>query len=337
MRGRSLEELVARSRNLICGTCVGIGRQGIQVDKNVFDLVIIDEAARCTPGELAVGMQSGRRILLVGDHKQLPPLYGHELIEALGERMKIPSRKELKRSDFERAFHSRYGAAVARSLKRQYRMAPKIGSLVAKSFYPGQDLITERGDPPDYYRLLPSPLDDEIVWIDTGYSSSTRRESEAKNSFFNRREAVAVIACLKTISQSSTFVQSAIADGLREDEPLVGVICMYAPQVALIEEMLVTSDLSLEFRRLVKIGTVDSYQGKENRIIIVSLVRSNPEHQMGFVRTANRINVALSRAMERLVIIGSAKMFEKQGSALSAVVRELRSAKRIVSDGRGGK
>jgi serine/threonine protein kinase len=334
MRGRSLEELVARSRNLICGTCVGIGRQGIQVDKNVFDLVIIDEAARCTPGELAVGMQSGRRVLLVGDHMQLPPLYGHELIEAIGERLGISSRKELKRSDFERAFHSGYGAEVARSLKRQYRMAPKIGRLVAKSFYPGQDLKTERGDPPDYYRMLPSPLDDEMVWIDTGYSSSTRKESEAGSSFFNRREAVAAISCLKTIAQSSAFVQAAIAD-LQEDEPLVGVICMYAPQVALIDEMLVTSDLPADFRRLVKVGTVDSYQGKENRIVIVSLVRSNPEHHMGFVRTANRINVALSRAMERLVIIGSAKMFEKRGNALSAVVRELRSAQRIVGDGRG--
>lgn len=337
MRGRSLEELVARSRNLICGTCVGIGRHGIQVDRNVFDLVIIDEAARCTPGELAVGMQSGRRVLLVGDHKQLPPLYGHELIEAIGERLKVSSRKELKRSDFERAFHSTYGREVARSLLIQYRMAPKIGRLVAKSFYPGQDLKTERGDPPEYYGLLPSPLDDEIVWIDTGYSNSTRRESEAKSSFFNRREAIAVISILQAISRSTAFVQAAIADDLREDEPLIGVICMYAPQVSLIEEMLVTSDLPSEFKKLVKVGTVDSYQGKENRIIVVSLVRSNPEHHMGFVRTANRINVALSRAMERLVIIGSSKMFEKQGNALSAVVRQLRAAKRIVGDGKGAR
>lgn len=337
MRGRSLEELVARSRNLICGTCVGIGRHGIQVDRNVFDLVIIDEAARCTPGELAVGMQSGRRVLLVGDHKQLPPLYGHELIEAIGERLKVTSKKDLKRSDFERAFHSTYGREVARSLLRQYRMAPKIGRLVAKSFYPGQDIKTERGDPPQYYSLLPSPLDDEIVWVDTGYSNSTRKESEIKSSFFNRREAIAAISILQAISKSTAFVQAAMADDLREDEPLVGVICMYAPQVSLIEEMLVTSDLPPEFKKLVKVGTVDSYQGKESRIIIVSLVRSNPEHHMGFVRTANRINVALSRAMERLVIIGSSKMFEKRGNALSAVVRELRAAKRIVGDGKGAR
>jgi superfamily I DNA and/or RNA helicase len=137
-RGRSPEELLARSRNLICGTCVGIGRRGIQLDKNAFDLVIIDEAARCTPSELAVGMQSGRRIMLVGDHRQLPPLFDYDVLEALGPRLGITSRKDLQRSDFERAFHLDYGRAVAQTVKKQYRMAPKIGQLVADVFYPGQ-------------------------------------------------------------------------------------------------------------------------------------------------------------------------------------------------------
>ncbi|QPF90857.1 AAA domain-containing protein [Bradyrhizobium commune] len=333
MRGRSLEELFARSRNLISGTCVGIGRQGIQIDKNVFDLVIIDEAARCTPGELAVGMQSGRRVLLVGDHKQLPPLYGHELTEALGVRLNLASKKDLRRSDFERAFHSTYGSAVARTLKRQYRMAPKIGKMVAKIFYPGQDLATQRGDPPDYYRLLPRPLDDEIVWLDTGFSKSTRRESDSGSSFVNRREATAIVSCLKTIAGSTEFLQSA-SDDLKEDEPLIGVICMYAPQVGLVEEMLITSGLAPEFRKLVKVGTVDSYQGKENRIVILSLVRSNPERDMGFIRAANRVNVAVSRAMERLVIVGSVRMFDRSRSSFSSVIHELRAADRIVALGK---
>nr|HAQ94973.1 hypothetical protein [Afipia sp.] len=119
--------------------------------------------------------------------------------------------------------------------------------------------------------------------------------------------------------------------------PLVGVICMYAPQVGLVEEMLITSGLAPEFRKLVKVGTVDSYQGKENQIIILSLVRSNPERSMGFVRAANRINVALSRAMERLVIIGSVRMFDRKGNSLASVVNELRDAGRITSIGGEGR
>jgi serine/threonine protein kinase len=336
MRGRTLEELLARSRNLVCGTCVGIGRQGLQLEKNAFDLVIIDEAARCTPGELAVGMQSGRRILLVGDHRQLPPLFGHELLKAVGPRLGIASRKELQRSDFERAFHSEYGLAVARTLKKQYRMAPKIGRLVSEAFYPGQELKTERGDPPSYYSLLPKPLDDEVVWIDTGHSRSSRRETEVGTSYHNRREAAAVISILRSIARSEAFLKQARAE-LKGEEPLVGVICMYSPQVDLIDEFFVNSDLSAEFRSLVKIDTVDSYQGKENRIVIVSLVRSNPEYDVGFVRTANRINVALSRAMERLVIVGSAQMYGGQGNPLSPVLNLLRSAGRVVGDGYGGR
>jgi hypothetical protein len=111
-RGRSLEELLARSRNLICGTCVGIGRRGIQLEKNAFDLVIIDEAARCTPSELAVGMQSPKRLVLVGDQRQLPPLFDYDLLKAVGPRLGITSQKELRRSDFERAFQSDYGRAI---------------------------------------------------------------------------------------------------------------------------------------------------------------------------------------------------------------------------------
>jgi hypothetical protein len=332
IRGRSLEELLARSRNLICGTCVGIGRPGIQLDKNAFDLVIIDEAARCTPSELAVGMQSGRRILLVGDHRQLPPLYDHELLKAVGPRLGITSRKELQRSDFERAFHSDYGRAVARSLKKQYRMAPKIGKLISDVFYPGQDLETAREPPPGYYQLLPRPFDDEITWIDAGHARSGRRETVVGTSYVNRREAAAVISVLRAIASSENFLKAAKTD-LQENEPLVGVICMYGPQADLVEEMFVASGLPDDFRQLVKIDTVDAYQGKENRIVIVSLVRSNPEYNMGFVRTANRVNVALSRAMERLVIVGSAQMFGRQDNPLSLVLNALRPQGRVFSDG----
>ena len=335
IRGRSLEELLARSRNLICGTCVGVGRRGIQLEKNAFDLVIIDEAARCTPSELAVGMQSGRRILLVGDHRQLPPLYDHELLKSIGQRLGDSSRKDMQRSDFERAFHSNYGRAVSRSLTKQYRMAPKIGRLVSDSFYPGQDLQTERGDPPQYYGLLRRPLDDEITWIDTGHSRSTKRELTVGTSYVNRREATAVIAILRSIASSDSFLNAARND-LKDGEHLIGVICMYGPQADLVDEMLVSSGLPEAFRSLVKIDTVDAYQGKENRIIIVSLVRSNPEYNMGFIRTANRVNVALSRAMERLVIVGSAHMFGGQGNPLSSVLKVLRPLGRIFTDERLG-
>ena len=331
-RGRTLEEFLARSRNLVCGTCVGIGRQGLRIDQSAFDLVVIDEAARCTPSELAVGMQSAKRVLLVGDHRQLPPLYGHELLGAVAERMKAPSRKMLGQSDFERAFGSRYGKAVSRTLVRQYRMASEIHALVTSSFYPTEGLIKARGEPLDIYRLLPEPLNEQVLWLDTGGEGG--REAEAGTSFTNRREALVIVETLRRLGRCRQFFDRIGELKLEEGRPLVGVICTYAQQAELLKALVVASDLPARLKDLVRIDTVDAYQGKENHIVILSLVRSNFERDMGHVRSRNRINVALSRAMDRLMIVGAARMFEGGGSSLRKAVKDLRAANRIRSASR---
>ena len=317
-RGRNIEEFLARSRNLVCGTCVGIGRQGIRIDRGVFDLVVIDEAARCTPSELAVGMQSGKRVLLVGDHRQLPPLYGHELIRTVANRLKVPSRKDLERSDFERAFGSAYGRAVARTLKRQYRMASEIHDIVSDAFYPAEGLIKARAEPLDLYRHLPTPFDRQVLWLDTGGS-----EAEVGTSFTNRREGV------RRRGRCRTFLDGLGALKLKENEPLVGVICTYAQQAELMDDLVISSALPQDLRRLVKVDTVDAYQGKENRIVVVSLVRNNHERDMGHVRVRNRINVALSRAMDRLLIVGARRMYAVGDNPLRPVLSKLDETGRV--------
>ncbi|WP_213736227.1 AAA domain-containing protein [Bradyrhizobium sp. dw_411] len=331
-RNRNLEEFFARSRNLVCGTCVGIGRQGMRIDRGTFDLVIIDEAARCTPGELAVGMQSGKRVLLVGDHRQLPPLFGHELLSEVSTKLPGIDKKELQRSDFERAFGSSYGKSNGRTLRKQYRMAPEIGAIVSDVFYPGEKLETLRGAPHVIYSELPAPLDQQILWIDTGSPGKGGRETASGTSFTNRREAVIILELLRRIARCKSFMDNAAqALELKDGEPLVGVICTYAQQAELLENMLLASDVPPAIRSLVKIDTVDAYQGKENRIVILSLVRSNPESNMGFVRNQNRINVALSRAMDRLILVGAAAMFEHTHNPLRSVVKRLRMIHRIRS------
>jgi hypothetical protein len=328
-RHRNLEEFLARSRNLVSGTCVGIGRHDLRIERSVFDLVIIDEAARCTPSELAVGMQSGKRVLLVGDHRQLPPLFGHELMKEMRTRIAGITRHDIKRSDFERAFGSSYGQGVARTLKRQYRMAQEISDLVSNNFYQGQGLHAERPMPHRLYDQLPAPFDQQVAWVDT---SSGGQEGESGHSFTNRREAHSIIDLLRAISTKEAFLAAAPeALELEPEQALIGVICMYAQQANLIGQLLTSSGLSASFRSKVRVDTVDAYQGKENRIIIVSLVRNNPDSSMGHVRSHNRINVALSRAMDRLVIVGSARMFERKGNPLSPVLKSLRQRQRVRS------
>jgi superfamily I DNA and/or RNA helicase len=88
-RSRTLEEFFAGSRRLVCGTCVGIGSPKLRLIEKTYDLVVIDEAARSTSSELAVAMQSAKRILLVGDHKQLPPTLEREIVEEIARKTAV--------------------------------------------------------------------------------------------------------------------------------------------------------------------------------------------------------------------------------------------------------
>ncbi|SMC76809.1 AAA domain-containing protein [Primorskyibacter flagellatus] len=314
---RNLEQFFVGSRALVCGTCVGLGDGKLNIKGRRFDLVVIDEAARATAGELMVAMQSAHRVLLVGDQKQLLPQIPREVLDHVSRTIQIDENFILE-SDFARAFRSEYGRKVARSLKTQYRMAPKIGDLVSKIFYSDVGLETGRSAPPEIYRSLKWPFDEEVTWVDVGGASA--REMRKGTSYTNESEADAIVQCLEELSRDSVFLDEVVRT-LREEEPLVGVICMYGAQRDLLANRIASSGISERLMRRVKIGTVDSYQGKENRIILLSLVRSNEFGQSGFVDNENRINVALSRAMERLVIFGSSDMFRSGKSKLSDTFR----------------
>ncbi|WP_164706901.1 AAA domain-containing protein, partial [Pseudomonas viridiflava] len=128
------DEFLMRSRTLVCGTCVGIGLQHLKLAENHFDWVIIDEAARSAPSVLAIAMQVGSRVLLVGDHNQLRPTYEEEhkaaIARSLGVTTGSAEFQHVMRSDFGRVFQSPYGRATRATLNTQYRMLPAIGDLV---------------------------------------------------------------------------------------------------------------------------------------------------------------------------------------------------------------
>lgn len=309
------DEFYARSRQLVTGTCVGIGQGHIGIHDNIYDFVIIDEAARSIASELAIAMQSAKRVLLVGDHLQLPPLYSDAHKAALARRLGINDKHieidEVLRSDFARAFNSEYGKQTSATLLTQYRMAPPIGNLVSRTFYNG---MLNNGDRaiPDIYDVAPSPLRSAVTWLDTSsLGEHANHQSDRGVSIYNRCEAEQVIDLLKQISESGQFLTD--LSNLKDkdkDDALIGVICMYAEQKRLIRQKFNQGIWTDGFKALVKIDTVDSYQGKENRVIILSLTRSDKQKSPGFLRTPNRINVAMSRAMDRLLIVGNAEMWK---------------------------
>lgn len=307
------DEFYARSRQLVTGTCVGIGQGHIGIHDNIYDFVIIDEAARSIASELAIAMQSAKRVLLVGDHLQLPPLYSDAHKAALARRLGINDKHteldEVLRSDFARSFNSEYGKQTSATLLTQYRMAPPIGNLVSHTFYDGKLNNGDRAIP-DIYKGAPNLLHSAVTWLDTSsLGEHANHQSDRGVSIYNRCEAEQIIDLLKQISESGQFLTD-LSNLMDKDDALIGVICMYAEQKRLIRQKFNQGIWSDGFKALVKIDTVDSYQGKENRIIILSLTRSDKQKSPGFLRTPNRINVAMSRAMDRLLIIGNAEMWK---------------------------
>ncbi len=309
-------EFLAKSRTVVAGTLVGIGYRGAGVVQNIFDWVIIDEAGRAAPSELAVAMQAGHRVLLVGDHHQLPPTFSEEVKDAICQRFSVDEGSSLFSSDFERIFDSEYGKKVGTTLLSQYRMAPDIGEVVSTCFYHGE-LETGRGAPPAYYSKLPEHFSKQVTWIDTAPlgERGQQQNSENRDETWNTAEARIVMNILRQIIESDEFME-AIKSDLQPQEPPIGIICMYSKQRQIIDQMKAEATWLGDARRLVKVDTVDSYQGKENRIIILTTVRNNLKQSPGFLKSPNRVNVAMSRAMERLFIVGSTKMWSGKNSQL---------------------
>jgi serine/threonine protein kinase len=313
------DEFFARSRQLVTGTCVGIGQRHIGIRDNQYDWVIIDEAARSIASELAIAMQAGKRVLLVGDHQQLPPLYTTPHKRALARRLGVSSAENdldlLLQSDFARAFESDYGDQVGATLLTQYRMAPEIGNLVSSAFYDGK-LGNGNRSIPDIYNGLPEALKSPVTWLDTSALGNRAHHQDDKGvSIYNRCEADLIINLLKQVAEDMDFLYE-LKDSVKEEEPAIGVICMYGEQKRLLRQKFKEVQWDEDFKSLVKIDTVDSYQGKENRIIILSLTRSDKRQSPGFLRAPNRINVALSRAMDRLLIVGSVQMWRANNKHL---------------------
>jgi serine/threonine protein kinase len=312
LRG-NFEEFLAKTRSLVCGTCVGMGRSQFGVANNRYDWVIVDEAARATPGELAVAIQSGRRVLLVGDHRQLPPLYTEPLVRKIAADLAWTDRAVLTRSDFERAFESDYGRQVGATLRTQYRMAPPIGQLVSTCFYP-TPLEPGRGNPALWFDELPERIRSIVTWIDTSEAGRESHDRPKHPGYDNEYEAREILDVLRSICTSSSFIEALIKDSAEDEKP-IGVICMYAEQERLLLRLMSEQDWATSYRHLIKIDTVDSYQGKENRIIIVSTTRNNKRYEQGFLSSRERVNVAISRAMDRLVIVGAARMWRDRHQA----------------------
>lgn len=273
---RQVEKHLLDEAEAVCATLTGL--DDAMLGDREFDLVVVDEAAQATEPPCWIPLVRGRRLVLAGDHCQLPPTILSVEAERQGfgvslmERMMAMGRERW-----------------SRLLDVQYRMHERIMSFSSEQLYEGR-LRADAAVAKHVLADLPHVTADDatsepLQLIDTAGAEFDEASPPGGESRFNEREAKLVVR----------KVRSLLAAGLRPTE--VAVITPYAAQVRLIAELL--ADLPE-----VEVDSVDGFQGREKEAIVVSLVRSNADGEIGFLADVRRMNVALTRARRRLVVIG---------------------------------
>lgn len=260
---------------VLCSTTTGLDSEVL--GQRRFDLAVIDEACQTTEPGCWIPLLRCERVVLAGDHCQLPPTVLSP--EAEREGFSISLLERLMDADAEQ---------VSRQLTVQYRMHQQIMEFSSSEFYDGT-LIAD--DTVRTHRLSDLPDVAENAWttsplllLDTagaGYDEELEPNGESR---WNPQEADVVCRC----------VEELLTAGLTA--PQIAVIAPYAAQVRHLRERLAVPGLEVD--------TVDGFQGREKEAVVVSLVRSNKDGEIGFLADVRRMNVALTRARRKLIVVG---------------------------------
>lgn len=288
-RGEDFFNEAVNSATIIGATCLGVANIASTASL-VFDWVIIDEAGRATPPEILVPMVLGKRIVLVGDHKQLPPIIDRDLNDSNLEELNI-KKYELEESLFEYIAEN-IDEECKQMLSKQYRMSPGIGNLIGDVFY---DKGLESGIKfCDRNHGLKLWKNKSVVWLSTSRCKN-KLEKKLGTTYINKCEIDVIFKTLKDIDEEC-IKQNIIKE--------IGIIAGYQAQKSSIKKEYESQYKSIFKKITVEINTVDAFQGRETDIILYSIVRSNKDGNIGFLRDMRRLNVALSRARELLILVG---------------------------------
>ncbi len=271
-----------------------------------FDYVIVDEAARATPAELMVALVVGKRFVLVGDHRQLPPFMDTETEEDL--RRADLDLERARRSLFEDLF-DKISASNKDTLRVQYRMHRSIGELVGALYYPTIGLVTRVPDSQRTLALEQFGGDCRVVWLDV--VDGRERQIPPSKSWFNHEEVAAIDGLLEA------FERELRGNGASYT---VGVIAAYGDQRDRLVARVRPRSGRWKALREVRIATVDAFQGKQDDIVVYSMVRTNTS-ELRFVSDKRRLNVAFSRAKRLLVIVGHRETARQSAQLVQVVDR----------------
>lgn len=281
LREEAVDEILSQ-KQVICTTNSTAGSE-LMADRE-FDLVVIDEATQATEPSCLVPITHGKKVVMAGDHRQLPPTvknrkaeekgFGDTLFERLAET--YPNIKNM--------------------LEVQYRMHEKIMSFSSSEFYDDNLSADEtvRDHTLEDFQLDIDAFDNEVtsvldphepvVFVDTAGREAKERTRQGSTSKENPEEALL----------GTQMVQNLLNSGMAPED--IAVISPYNDQVDLLDRKIDAENL--------EINSVDGFQGREKEIVIISLTRSNSQNAIGFLEDIRRLNVSLTRAKRKLIVIG---------------------------------
>ena len=266
-----IAERIIRTRSVVCATLAGSADANL--NGQPFDWVILDEASQALQPAAWIAFRRGRRVLLAGDPHQLPPVVKSD--EAL--------KRGLGVSILERAMvHS--NSTHVHVLQDQYRMEQSIMEWASNLFYDGR--LRSAGPQGESHAIPP------VQFIDTAGCGFDEQRTEGGESTSNPEEAQFVVERVRELIEANPNFQC-------------GVIAPYRAQVDVLNRCLdvVFGAQSLE-RSRIDCSTVDAFQGQERDAMVISLTRSNPQGEIGFLKEYRRMNVAITRAKHQLTVIG---------------------------------
>ncbi|KAK0239335.1 P-loop containing nucleoside triphosphate hydrolase protein [Armillaria nabsnona] len=329
---------VLQSKRIIGCTTTAAAKYGVDIQSAAPDVVLVEEAGEILESHVITALgNAAKQLILIGDHKQLrPKVNNYKLTVEKGEGY------DLNRSLFERLVLRGY---PHHTLVAQHRMRPEISALIRHLTYPDLLDASKTQDRPHL-----RGIQDDVVFINHSYPEDNnlqiadRHDSGSKSSKQNTYEARMVLKIVKYLAQQGYGTDKMVVltpylgqlqklrSELKEDtDPVLNDLDSYD----LIRAGLLTPGAAKSTKKSLRLATIDNYQGEESDIVVVSLTRSNPNNDIGFMFAPERLNVLLSRARNALIMIGNSDTFTnaKKGKELWRSLFDLLKGQNHIYDG----
>jgi hypothetical protein len=312
-----LKQIYIDNANVIGITCVQAASFDFTKNFPSFDAVIIDEVSKCTPPELLIPALKGRKLVLVGDHRQLPPMFNQSTIDDIAEDIGCTGDELsfIKESLFKVLFENA-SDSIKKMLTTQYRMHPQIMGAINQFYQQKLNCGIQEPDTKRAHNLAGRIIQENnhVLWVKTPVAQGFEEEKQG-TSRLNVKE---IDLIERLCEQMETAWRPKVADGELPKE--IGIITFYGAQLNAIKDRIEAE----RFPALsIRTGTVDIFQGMERPVIIVSTVCNNIRGDIGFAKEPERVNVAFSRAQELLIVVGCHDLFTKQTGTVGKMYQEV--------------